>query len=124
MINSVPNGRLQARKVLVAQFVVLIACVLALYWSVDQAHALAAALGGGGLVVGTALAAWMALGGRVPMPAGVALARLLAGMVLKWLALITALLLAVVVWHLPPIGLAVGVVVTLLAQVITALRHN
>ncbi len=124
VINSVPNGRLQARKVLVAQMVVLVASVLVLFWSVDQTHALAAALGGGGLVVGTALAAWMALGGKVPVPAGVALGRLLAGMVLKWLALITVLLLAIAVWHLPPIGLAVGVVVALLAQVVTALRHN
>lgn len=124
VINSVPHGRLQARKVLVAQLLVLVASVLVLFWSVDQVHALAAALGGGGLVVGTALAAWMALGGKVPVPAGVALGRLLAGMVLKWLALITVLLLAVAVWHLPPVGLAVGVVVALLAQVVTALRHN
>lgn len=84
---------------------------------------LAAWLGGGGLVLGSVLAAWMALGGQAPAAAGTAMGRLLAGMGLKWLALLLALLLGVVVWRLPPAGLIIGVVVALVVQIGAMLRR-
>lgn len=84
---------------------------------------LAAWLGGGGLVLGSALAVWMALGGQSPSAAGAAMGRLLAGMASKWLALLLALLLGMAVWHVPPLGMIVGVVVALVTQTVVMLRH-
>ena len=122
MFNSVAHGRQQARKVLIAQMVAVAAVALALL-AASPAHALAAALGGGALTLGARLAAWMAFAGNDPAAAATALGRLLAGMALKWLALIAALLLGIVVWRLPPLGLACGVVAALLAQIVAMLRR-
>lgn len=122
MFNSVANGRQQARRVLVAQVVAVAAVALALL-AASPAHALAAALGGGALVLGSWLAAWLAFAGNDPAAAATALGRLLAGMALKWLALIAALLLGVAMWRLPPLGMACGVVAALLAQIVAMLRR-
>lgn len=122
MFNSVANGRQQARKVLVAQIVAVAVVAVALLIA-GPAHALAVILGGGALALGTGLAAWMALAGTDPAAAATALGRLMAGMVLKWLVLLLALLLGVAVWRLPPAGLAGGVIVALLAQIVVMLRR-
>jgi F0F1-type ATP synthase assembly protein I len=122
MFNSVAHGRQQARRVLVAQGVAVVASALALL-AASPAHALAAALGGGALALGSWLAAWMAFAGHGPAAAATALGRLLAGMALKWLLLIAAVALGMAVWRLPPLGLACGVVVALLAQIVVALRR-
>lgn len=122
MFNSVIHGRQQARKVLIAQMVAVAAVALALL-AASPAHALAAALGGGALVLGSWLAAWLAFAGNDPAAAATALGRLLAGMALKWLALIAALLLGVAMWRLPPLGMACGVVAALLAQIVAMLRR-
>ena len=122
MLNSVAHGRQQARKVLIVQLAAVVASAL-LLWFVSPAHALAAALGGGALVLGSGVAAWLALSGQAPAAAGLALGRLLAGMVCKWLVLILALALGAAVLKLPPIGLAAGVAAALVAQVVALLRH-
>lgn len=126
MLNSVAHGRQQARKVLVVQLATVLASAL-LLWLASPAHALAAALGGGALVLGSGLTAWLVLSGQSPAAAGLALGRLLAGMVFKWLVLILALVLGAAVWKLPPIGLAAGVAAALVAQVVaqfvTLKRH-
>ncbi len=122
VFNSVANGRQQARRVLVAQGIAVAVVALALLVA-SPAHALAAALGGGALTLGSWLAAWMAFAGNDPAGAATALGRLLAGMALKWLALIAALLLGVAVWRLPPLGLACGVVAALSAQIVAMLRR-
>ena len=122
MFNSVTHGRREARRVLVVQVVAVAAVALALL-AASPAHALAAALGGGALALGAWLTAWLTFAGKDPAAAATALARLLAGMALKWLALIAALLLGIAVWRLPPLGLACGVVAALLAQIVAMLRR-
>lgn len=122
MFNSVANGRQQARKVLLAQMVA-VAVVAVVLLIAGPAHALAVILGGGALALGTWLAAWMALAGNDPAAAATALGRLMAGMVLKWLVLLLALLLGVAVWRLPSAGLAGGVIVALLTQIVVMLRR-
>ncbi len=121
-MNSVALGRQQARKALIVQVVAVMVSALALL-AASQAHALAAVLGGGALALGGGVSAWLALGGQTPVAAGLALGRLMAGVALKWLVLIAALLLGLVVWHLPPTGLVTGVVVALVAHLIAMLRH-
>lgn len=122
MFNSVAHGRQQAHKALVVQLAAVAATALALLIA-SPAHALAAALGGGALALGGWLSAWVALGGEVPAAAGLALGRLVTGLVLKWAVLIAALLLGLAVWRLPPAGLVAGVLVALVAQALAMLRR-
>ena len=122
MLNSVTHGRQQARKALLAQVLAVAIVALALL-AASPAHALAAALGGGALALGGWLSAWVALGGQTPAAAGLALGRLVTGLVLKWALLLAALLLGLAVWRLPPAALVGGVLVALLAQVLAMLRR-
>lgn len=122
MFNSVAHGRQQAQKALAVQVAAVAATALALLIA-SPAHALAAALGGGALALGGWLSAWMALGGETPAAAGLALGRLVTGLVFKWAVLIAALLLGLAVWRLPPAGLVAGVLVALVAQVLAMLRR-
>ena len=122
MFNSVAHGRQQAHKALVVQLAAVAATALALLIA-SPAHALAAALGGGALALGGWLSAWVALGGEAPAAAGLALGRLVTGLVLKWVVLIAALLLGLAVWRLPPAGLVAGVLVALVAQALAMLRR-
>lgn len=122
MFNSVAHGRQQAHKALVVQLAAVAATALALLIA-SPAHALAAALGGGALALGGWLSAWVALGGETPAAAGLALGRLVTGLVLKWAVLIAALLLGLAVWRLPPAGLVAGVLVALVAQALAMLRR-
>lgn len=123
MSNSVAAGRQLARRAALVQAAAVLATALAcsLYgWDA----ALAALLGGGALVSGNAIAAWLLLGGSVA-PAGVVLARMFAGVVLKWLVVFAAFLLGLVVWRLPALPLLLGVVVALVVQFIaTAMRRR
>lgn len=122
MLNTVIHGRQQARKALLAQVLAVAVVALALL-AASPAHALAAALGGGALALGGWLSAWVALGGQTPAAAGLALGRLVTGLVLKWALLLAALLLGLAVWRLPPVALVGGVLVALLAQVLAMLRR-
>jgi F0F1-type ATP synthase assembly protein I len=79
---------------------------------------LAAAVGGGAMLAGNALAATVALGGGI-QPARTAFARLLLGTLLKWLLVMVVVVVALEAWCLPPLpalaGLAAGILVYLLA---------
>ena len=121
MFNSVTHGRQQARRVLVAQSVAVAVSALVLL-AAGPAHALAAVLGGGALALGGWVAAWLAFGGAVPAAAA-AMARLLAGTVVKWLVLVGVLVAGVALWRLPPLGLMIGVVVALATQIVVMLRR-
>lgn len=77
---------------------------------------LAALVGGGAVVMGGWLAARVALGGGVG-PAGVVFARLLAGLVLKWLLVVIAFA-AALAFHLPGLPLLAGVVTAASALVL------
>ena len=116
------HGRQQARKVLIVQLAAVGASALA-FWFASPAHALAALLGGGALALGGWLSAWVAWGGQVPAAAGIALARVIAGLLFKWLVLIAALVLGMAIWRLPPVSLVAGVLVARVAQVLAMLRR-
>ena len=82
--------------------------------------ALAAVVGGGAVVAGTALAALMALGGGI-QPAGMAIGRLVAGVMLKWVVVLAVLTLGMGVFKLPPLPMLVGVLAVTLAFVLANL---
>lgn len=84
-------------------------------FSVPQA--LAALLGGLAVTAGGWLSGRVALGGGVAPAAG-ALARLLAGAVLKWVLVFGVLALGIGLGGLPPLGVLSGVLVALVVQVL------
>jgi ATP synthase protein I len=106
VLNSVAAGRRQAYRVLVAQAIAtgLVALVFLV-----QGHraALGALLGGGAVVLGSALMAWRSFGGGIN-GAGAALARVFGGLALKWLVIGGVLYLALVRFELPPLPILAG----------------
>ena len=111
-------GRRHARRIAFWGLIATVATALAfLAITRDLTPSLAAFLGGMGIVVGSWLAAQIALGGRI-QGAGVAFARLLAGMGTKWSVVVLALLLGVAK-GLPAFPLMVGVVIATLAPLVT-----
>lgn len=82
--------------------------------------ALAAAVGGGAIVAGGVVALLMALGGGI-QPAGMAMGRLLAGVMLKWVVVFAVLTLGLAGFKLPPLPMLVGVLAATLAFVLANL---
>ncbi|WP_162455230.1 ATP synthase subunit I [Pseudoxanthomonas kalamensis] len=112
MSNSVAAGRRLALRAAVWQAVAVAIAALAFLIKGPQA-AIAAAVGGAGVVLGNALAAHVALGGGV-VAARPAFRRLLIATLLKWTAAITVFAVALAVWRMAPLpvlaGFATGVV--------------
>lgn len=113
MLNSVSTGRRLAFRIVRVQW--LVAALVALAFLVEGVRpALAAAMGGGAVAMGSAVLAWRAFG-RGPEPAGVVLARMLGGAALKLLVIVATLYVALARLALPPVPLLAGVVATSLA---------
>ncbi|MDQ3617428.1 MAG: hypothetical protein M3374_01660 [Pseudomonadota bacterium] len=95
-----------------------VALVALVFLAQGPHHAAAAAVGGGALVLGNWLAAVVALGGGFA-PAGAGFARLLLGVLGKWVVVASVLAVALGTWRLPPVpalvGLMAGMFVHLLA---------
>lgn len=106
MLNSVAAGRRQAYRVVVAQATATGLVALVLLAQGPRA-ALGALLGGGAVVLGTALMAWRAFGGGVT-GAGTALFRVFGGLALKWLVIAGVLYLALARLELPPLPILAG----------------
>jgi F0F1-type ATP synthase assembly protein I len=116
MHDPVAVGRRTAHRALA--IAAIAAALVALAFLVQGAtHAMAAAVGGGTMVLANALAAQVALGGGI-QPAGAAFARLVVGTLAKWAVVIGGLAVAFRVWHLPPLPALVGVVVGVLAYLL------
>lgn len=107
MQNSLVAGRRTARRIVLAQALcaALVAggCLL-----LGPRAALSAAIGGGAVVLGSALMAWRSFAGGVH-GGMVALGRLLGGLALKWLVIGAALYIALARLGLPPLPLLAGV---------------
>jgi F0F1-type ATP synthase assembly protein I len=116
--NSVAAGRQLARRAVLFQGVAVLVTALACLFLGWKA-ALAALLGGGALLVGGAVAAWLVLSGGVAS-AGVVMTRMFTGLVLKWVVVFAALLLGLVAWRLPALPLLLGLLAALIAQFIAA----
>jgi len=105
--NSLVVGRRAAFRVVIAQCAVA-AVVASGFLLQSPRAALAAAIGGGAVALGSALMAWRSLSGG--MHGGmVALARLFGGLALKWLVIVAALYIALARLGLPPLPLIAGV---------------
>jgi len=116
MHDPVAVGRRAARRALAIQ--ALVAMLVALAFGLQgAAHAVAAAVGGGAMILGNALAAGTALGGGI-QPARAAFARLVLGTLAKWAVVMGVLVCAFGVWRLPPLPTLVGVMAGVLAYLL------
>jgi ATP synthase protein I len=122
MRNSMAAGRRLALRAATLQAAVATAVALAFLFD-SSASALAAGIGGGAVVVGSALSALRTFAGA-PRGAGVALARLLVGLLLKWFVVLGTLYVALARLRLPPLPLLAGVVVTTLAFLLIGKTRN
>ena len=113
MLNSVGAGRRQAGRAIAWQVGATLLVALACLWQ-GLAWSVAALVGGGAVVLAGWLSARIALGGGVET-ALPALARLVAGVVAKWLVLVVWLVLGVLALGLPPLPMLAAAVLVLLA---------
>ena len=113
MLNSVAAGRRLALRAVGCQLVAVMLVALAFLLQGPGA-ALAAAIGGLGVVLGNALSAPVALGGGV-VAAPSAFARLVAATLLKWVVAISVFAVALAVWRLAPLPVLAGFVAALVA---------
>lgn len=114
MFNSPSANRRLAIRTITVQAVV--ATVVALgFLAVGRDAALAAALSGGAVVVGSLVLAWRAMFGP-PRSGGDVLARMVSGLLLKWFVVIVAIYVGLARLGLPPMPLLVGLGLTLAAS--------
>lgn len=114
VLNSMAANRRLAFRMVAIQAAIAALVALA-FLGQDARAALAAAIGGGAMVLGSLLLAWRSMMGPA-YSAGLALTRLAAGIVLKWFVVIGALYLALVRFGLPPLPLLAGLVGTMAAS--------
>ena len=113
MLNSAAAGRRLALRAAAWQLAAVM--LVALVFLVQGLSAgFAALLGGASVVLGSALAANVALGGGV-VSARFALAKLVLGAGLKWVVVITIFAIASGVGRLPPLPMLAGLAVALIA---------
>ena len=91
------------------------------FLALDGRHALAAAIGGAAMAAGNALSIALALGGGV-QPASAAFARLLLGVMGKWMVVLATFALALAAWRLPPLPLLAGMAAGMLGYLLALNR--
>jgi F0F1-type ATP synthase assembly protein I len=114
VFNSPSANRRLAIRTVTVQAAVATAVALG-FLAVGRDAALAAALSGGAVVVGSLVLAWRAMFGP-PRSGGDVLARLVSGLLLKWFVVIVALYVGLARLGLPPLPLLVGLGLTLAAS--------
>lgn len=114
MFNSLVANRRLAVRVVAVQVLVTIVVSMGFLFE-DARAALAALTGGCAVALGSGLLAWRSMFGPA-YSAGLALARLISGLVLKWFVVLGTLYLSLARWHLPPLPLLTGLLVTMAAS--------
>ena len=117
MFNSLTANRRLAFRTVAVQAAVATLVALAFLLQDGQA-ALAAAIGGGAVALGSLVLAWRSMVGPA-YSAGLALARIVSGLLLKWFVVLGALYLSLARLGLPPLPLLAGLVVTMAASFLT-----
>ena len=118
MFNSLAANRRSAYRMVAAQFVVAMLVALAFWVAQGDKEALAAAIGGGSVAVGSLVLAWRSMP-RGAASAGLALSRMVSGLLLKWFVVLGAAYVAMAKLHLPPLPLIVGLVAGMAAMFLT-----
>lgn len=121
MLNSVAAGRRLARRAVAYQAVAVGAAAL-VGLAFGAGSALAVVVGGGAVALGAALSAAWSLR-RDVVPSGVALARMVGGVVLKWCVVFLLFSAGLLLWRLPALPLLAGVLIALAAQFVAVARR-
>ncbi|MEN1929738.1 hypothetical protein WCE41_13925 [Luteimonas sp. MJ246] len=116
MLNPLAAGSRLVRRTITWQVVAVAALALALL-AKGSAWSLGAVAGGAAIAAGGALYGVLALGGGIA-PATGALARMVLGLLAKWVVVIAVLVVAIGLVRLPPLAVIGGVIVALVAQVL------
>lgn len=119
MHNPLSAGRRLALRSIAWQAVATALVALAFLFQ-GAPQALGALAGGGSVVLGGAVATWVALGGGV-QAAGMAMGRLLAGIMLKWVVVFAILGIGLAGLKLPPLPMLAGLLAVMLAYVLANL---
>lgn len=114
MFNSLTANRRLAIRMVAGQAVVATSVALGFLMQ-DARAAIAAAIGGGAVVLGSLVLSWRSMMGPA-YSAGLALARMISGLILKWFVVLGALYLSLARWQLPPVPLLAGLVATMAAS--------
>lgn len=117
MFNSLIANRRLALRMVAFQALVATA-VAAAFLLQDPRSAVSAAMGGGAVTMGSLALAWRSMFGPA-YSGGLALARLLGGLLLKWFVILGVVYIALVRFGLPPLPLFVGLVLAMAASFLT-----
>jgi ATP synthase protein I len=107
VLNSLASGRWLALRIMLLQLAVAVLAGL-VFLALGLREAISAAMGATIVALGTALMSarfFSGLGG-----AGLALSRLLTGMLLKWIVIVGGLIMILVQYKLPPLAAITGLV--------------
>lgn len=107
MLNSLASGRRLALRTVLLQLAVAVLAGL-VFLALGRREALSAAMSAAFVALGTALLSVRFFSGL--NGAGMALSRLLTGMLLKWLVIIGGLMVILVQYKLPPLAAILGLV--------------
>jgi hypothetical protein len=118
VFNSQAANRRLAYRMVAAQFVVAMLVALAFFFAQGGKEALAAAIGGGSVAVGSLVLAWRSMP-RGAASAGLALSRMVSGLLLKWFVVLGAAYFAMAKLQLPPLPLIVGLAAGMAAMFLT-----
>lgn len=118
VFNSQSANRRLAFRMVAVQFVVAMLVALLFLAIQGVREGLAAAIGGGAVAAGSLVLAWRSLPPGAAS-AGLALSRLVSGLLLKWFVVLGALYLAMAKLALPPLPLLVGLVIAMMAAFLT-----
>jgi ATP synthase protein I len=121
VLNPVTAGRRLARRAITYQVIAVCATSLACL-AVGVESALALLVGGAAVTAGAGMSAAWSLRLDV-VSSGVALARMVVGVVLKWCLVFILFSLGLLLWRLPALPLLVGVLVALAAQFVAMARR-
>lgn len=120
MFDPVARSKRMVRQAALRQTLVvaLVAVVAGFLAPQGLRFGLGVAIGGVAIVLGSGLASRVALTEGVA-PANVVLVRWFAGIVIRWGVFLVVMIGAAAVWKLPPAALLLGVLVALIAYVLT-----
>ena len=117
MFNSLTANRSLAFRMVAVQAAVATLVALG-FLMLDARAALAAAISGYAVALGSLLLAWRSMIGPA-YSAGLALARMVSGLVLKWFVVLGLLYIAMAKLALPPLPLVVGLALTAMTSLFT-----
>ncbi|GGY32052.1 hypothetical protein GCM10008098_26800 [Rhodanobacter panaciterrae] len=107
VLNSLASGRRLALRIMLLQLAVAMLAGLA-FLALGRREAVSAAAGAAIVALGTALLSARFFSGL--SGAGMALSRLLTGMILKWIVIVGGLIMILVQFKLPPLAAITGLV--------------